>query len=150
MNECKASKHYPNPQRVNGLEVDFITSKPSVKIGWQPIDPSTTNFNWTSYAIAYILRQGDPANCRVIPQNETQYVIPVDEGWMYQNHISVEVVTHPFNVSSSFSLRPFIPKGGSTKLTPAVVGGSIAGFLFVIIALFLAIKWQKNRSCSGK
>ena len=40
--------------------------------------------------------------------------------------------------------------GGSTKLTPAVVGGSIAGFLFVIIALFLAIKWQKNRSCSGK
>ena len=25
-------------------------------------------------------------------QNETQYVIPVDEGWMYQNHISVEVM----------------------------------------------------------
>lgn len=160
MNECKASKHYPNPQRVNGLKVDFITSKPCVKIGWQPIDPSTTNFNWTSYAIAYTLRQGDPANCRVIPQNETQYVIPVDKGWMYQNHISVEVVTHPFNVSSSFSLRPFIPKvqtqafpysstmGGSTKITPAVVGGSIAGFLFVIIALVLAIKWQKNRSCS--
>jgi len=41
--ECKASKHYPNPQRVNGLKVDFITSKPSVKIGWQPIDPSTTS-----------------------------------------------------------------------------------------------------------
>ncbi|XP_015769660.1 PREDICTED: uncharacterized protein LOC107348158 [Acropora digitifera] len=94
MNECKASKHYPNPQRVNGLKVDFITSKPCVKIGWQPIDPSTTNFNWTSYAIAYTLRQGDPANCRVIPQNETQYVIPVDKGWMYQNHISVEVTCH--------------------------------------------------------
>ena len=26
------------------------------------------DFNWTSYAIAYTLRQGDPANCRVIPQ----------------------------------------------------------------------------------
>lgn len=156
--DCKHSCKYPNPQNVKGLEVDFKTYRPNLKILWKPLDPSTTDFNWTSYAVIYSMKGEDEASCRVIPRNQTECLLSVEEDWIYPNPFSVQVVTHPFNSSAKFALKEIRPKGltgtyqkfpekDPAKLTGSLVGGVIAG-LVLLIAVCLAIKWRKSRSCT--
>jgi len=158
INECQIAPQYPKPLEVKGLSVDFTSKKPQVEITWEAIDPLKTDFNWTAYAVIY---EHSPtvkkATCRVIPQNQTYYVIP-EEHWRYPDSLHVAVVTHPLDEASAVKLKSFDPivtkttftppaaEKDTTKLAISIVGGLIAG-LALLVALYFAIKWRNKRSC---
>lgn len=157
VNECKTSPNYPKAHTVNGLTADFKSNEPDVKILWEAMDPLKTDFNWTTYAVIYTHSTETKANCKVIPQNQTQYLVPA-KLWKNRGPIYVQVVTHPYNEESTMELKYFDPSVGGRAFTPtiaekdtsklvtSILGGVLAG-LVLLVALCFAIKWKKYRRC---
>ncbi|XP_073245395.1 uncharacterized protein [Porites lutea] len=121
LNECKMAPNYPAPKQAEGLSVDFETNRTHIKVSWKAIDPSDTGFNWTDYAVIYQVGEKKKASCKVVPKNQTFYMVPQGH-FSYPDPFYVSVVTHPYNGDSSVQLSLFTPKVTRATFSPNISG----------------------------
>ncbi|KAJ7382992.1 hypothetical protein OS493_031494 [Desmophyllum pertusum] len=144
-NECKGSSETTRDAvHVKRLSVNFTAKKPDIKVAWEAMDSSKTAFNWTAYALIYQVGESKLANCKVIPKNQTNYLVPGDH-WKSPDPLHLAVVAYPYHEQSAITLEAFNPKG-TAKLISSIVGGLIAGMALLLI-LYAAVKWKRSRLC---
>lgn len=157
LNECKMAPNYPAAKQAEGLSVDFETNRTHIKVSWKAIDPSDTGFNWTDYAVIYQVGKKKKASCKVVPKNQTFYMVPQGH-FSYPDPFYVSVVTHPYNGDSSVQLSLFTPEVTRATFSPSISGkdasklvttsvvGIMAGLLLLLL-IYLAFRCRKKRQC---
>ncbi|XP_020605784.1 uncharacterized protein LOC110044559 [Orbicella faveolata] len=156
LDECQSSAQASHHKAKNLLV--NLTGEKWLYIKWDAIDPSKTDFNWTSYALIYDSIHG--SNCIVVPKNQTDYLLKQvgDQKLPYSFHVVVVVNPYgngeiklqrfPIGTPKTFII-PTVPTKDTARFVGSIVGGLIAGVVLLVI-LYCAVKWRRKTLCPGK